>query len=1008
MAATKPLVVAPRTPMGPRQLSRFQHLDFDNLPLCGREKEMKMLTSAYYDEDRQNKIKTRILLVEGPSGCGKSVLIKHFQETVLMMKKKNGKKDFFVFGKQEELTDHPFTALREATNDLLSQLLDDQSLDWKEIIDAEMTLNQKRLLVSLSPLMARLCEMQQPTRGQSADDNTSVMPGADRSVSSTWGSQFLRLAIRSLFRIVSRERRVILVQDDIQWAKRDYWSVLGATIIDSGSENVLFIGTHRPEPEMPEFRRLIAGKEDQVTSIELKNLSVDAVKDMVQLLTRRDDEDPCLELAKILRHRTGGNPMFLVQFIGLLQDRRLIFYAVSSFMWEWDIQKILTDTSIAENLVDVFASKIDELPVELKTVMITAANIGLSRFDIQVLHCIRQSSFFKGLELKDPDESIDNLKSLLQLAVAEGLLETIGASQFKFVHDKIREVAKVMLHGNFPDVDKFHIALGNALIQKEDELGEDYEQDGTDLIILGSQHLNCGLAAMTSETERLDLIRLNLRAAQAAFALLWFTPAKEHLAIGMEIARTLGGWQMHYDQTLEISTFYAEVLYCSGDQEMCFEITDEILKNATENSDAFPALRFKVHCCYNLGRDKEGNRLASTALKQLGFPFPRNKVLAAAWALKNVAQLKAVAREITEEKLLKMPVLEDENVLKAVQFYWALFEMAAVKADMVLQAFVMVVMIKITLKYGNHDFSAVALTSLAMIMAFSGDYEEADRIGQIAMKFSDEVEGPPKVLCLIGNCFFNFHWKHPLTNTLDMTLKAKEIVLSTGNIPMMFIASMTYTLNYIQSGLSLEPLSRDVSRLSEMLRDLNLRIFDQLFESAAQFVLNLTGKANGNPTELNGAVLLDRDASLKSYKSDNNMRATNSVYLFRMMMAYILDDVDLALKMSSQLYSAAMEGPSALLPFRFFFQGLVALSGAKKIKGTEIFGLLERRSTLPAQIETNVEEGVRECLPFCVALRGGDCLHGAWERVDCRSAGIRQSYQHSSKAWSLQRASHGE
>jgi alanine-alpha-ketoisovalerate/valine-pyruvate aminotransferase len=84
--------------------------------------------------------------------------------------------------------------------------------------------------------------------------------------------------------------------------------------------------------------------------------------------------------------------------------------------------------------------------------------------------------------------------------------------------------------------------------------------------------------------------------------------------------------------------------------------------------------------------------------------------------------------------------------------------------------------------------------------------------------------------------------------------------------------------------------------------------------------------------ELTGEVIVDQEVSLKSYEGEKNLRGKASMTLFRMILGFIFDDLYLALSMSRQLYSARQEGPSIIVPFSFFFQGLIASSWARKSK----------------------------------------------------------------------------
>jgi hypothetical protein len=163
-----------------------------------------------------------------------------------------------------------------------------------------------------------------------------------------------------------------------------------------------------------------------------------------------------------------------------------------------------------------------------------------------------------------------------------------------------------------------------------------------------------------------------------------------------------------------------------------------------------------------------------------------------------------LARTITGEKLLNLPVVEDGKVTEAFGIYWSLFEVALTKGDTETYVLTSLYSIKFTLKYGRHDHGAVAVTLLAMMLAGMEDYEAADRIGQAALKLSSQASGPIRAIALFGVSFYYSHWRHSHIKNLEIAMNAKRIIIETGNIPLLFFAFTTTTLTYLQCRLSLD------------------------------------------------------------------------------------------------------------------------------------------------------------------------------------------------------------
>jgi predicted ATPase len=167
-------------------------LDFNSILLCGRNKELGDLSAAL--ESISVETRTKILLIEEPSGSGKSALIKSFREYV------RAKKQFFFLGKHEESINDPFGALSEALNDMLSQVLEDElNLDLSTLVKAELATREISILACICPRILTLL------------DEEELASASTLSISSNRSLQQLRVAVRSFFRLICKQGKVVLV-----------------------------------------------------------------------------------------------------------------------------------------------------------------------------------------------------------------------------------------------------------------------------------------------------------------------------------------------------------------------------------------------------------------------------------------------------------------------------------------------------------------------------------------------------------------------------------------------------------------------------------------------------------------------------------------------------------------------------------------------------------------------------------------------------------------------------
>lgn len=93
--------------------------------------------------------------------------------------------------------------------------------------------------------------------------------------------------------------------------------------------------------------------------------------------------------------------------------------------------------------------------------------------------------------------------------------------------------------------------------------------------------------------------------------------------------------------------------------------------------------------------------------------------------------------------------------------------------------------------------------------------------------------------------FFLRHLKKPLWECLDSVLRAKQIIFDAGAVEYMYMPVVVYSNIYYHCGLCLEPLDRELSKLTEAMADYGQRHHAlSLVECHVQFIQNLMGKSD--------------------------------------------------------------------------------------------------------------------------------------------------------------------
>lgn len=142
---------------------------------------------------------------------------------------------------------------------------------------------------------------------------------ADRAV----GSAFEALdAVATVLQVLSRERALVVALEDLHWADAASIELLRALVRHAALEPVLLLGTYRDDevatsdhPRHLELADLAAS----ASALPLGGLDVEAVAALLERAGVPSDPNGATRAAQAdeVRRRTGGNPFFVEQLVGL-------------------------------------------------------------------------------------------------------------------------------------------------------------------------------------------------------------------------------------------------------------------------------------------------------------------------------------------------------------------------------------------------------------------------------------------------------------------------------------------------------------------------------------------------------------------------------------------------------------------------------------------------------------------------------------------------------------------
>lgn len=229
----------------------------------------------------------------------------------------------------------------------------------------------------------------------------------------------------------SRQRPLILILDDIQWADEASREVIGHLMRTVQNEPLLLLCLARAESlndrdsKFAEWLKRLAGYRSY-TTLTLHPLDEAAGVAAIEAVFGGQVAVPPADF-KRLHAITGGNPYFLVEMLRLLVAEKAIqFDAAANPVWQW---RGIKDLSLPVTVVMAAQAKLDRLSSEVREIAECAAVIG-DEFRIETLAV---------MAARDEDE----VERLVMEGARRGVLADRGVSadnDARFYHSTLRRV----------------------------------------------------------------------------------------------------------------------------------------------------------------------------------------------------------------------------------------------------------------------------------------------------------------------------------------------------------------------------------------------------------------------------------------------------------------------------------------------------------------------------------------------------------------------------------------
>ncbi len=903
-------------------VSRFQ------IPaqLYGREREMATLCQAL--ERVVQKQRPEVVLIAGESGIGKTSLGQSLRSVV------EAHSGYLITGKFEQqytaaattiqpIAQHPYAALISAFSDLIHQLLmspDTVLAAWRTKLQTTLGTDSQLIAEVIPHLELVLGKQTAP----------ALLPSHDRQ-------DRFHLAFQNLIQVFTQANQLlVLVLDDLHWADPASLKLLQLLVTIPNSQ-LLLVGTYRTESlktNHPLVLRLaeLAGQMS-VQTITLAPLDLAAVTALTADTLHRSLEDS-QPLAALVVEKTGGNPLFVKEFLTLLQRRNLIWFHPTAHQWQWQLEAIQT-LDITDNEATLLAEKMQSLSVSTQHVLTLAACLG-SSFELVTLVAVAQ-------------QSARETAACLWGAVVEGFIvpldnagQTAGISspvlsrqfmvKYRFAHDRIRQAAY-----NLVPVERrsaLHWQIGQQLLHQTP--AEKRDEKIFDIVT----QLNAGIAQATTQTERIQLAWLNLLAGKKARLTAAAEAALNYCQVGITLLQA-DGWQSCYDMMLELHQRAAGAAYLNANYTQVEALIAAALPYVSNVLDRLSLQDIQLQALKAQNRELDAIAIALPLLAELGVYLPQHpRYHDLLWA-----RVRTQVALLGQSNQVNQPTMTDPIHLAAMHLLSSLVTVATSAAPN-LVPLVLVEQLWLSRRFGHTAESALAYAIYGAMLCATGDTPAGDRLGKRAIALLEVLNTAHLQATIRQTIVASITpWKEHARNTLSELLVIHRTALDIGDLTAAAACLSLHSYYAWFTGMPLPQATELMATASTTIAALKQESVLHVHHMGWQLLLNLKGESN-DPRVLSG-VVYDRGQMLAFHEQANDTTSLLILNVLQLVLAYTFQEYGQALVCANAAAQYHSGSTISLIVILFnTYQSLACLAAIPTASPVE-------KQTLWQQVTTN-------------------------------------------------------
>jgi len=746
--------------------------------LYGRETEIAEILKAFETTVLGG---SGLVLISGLSGTGKTSLVHEVHKPITLAR------GFYIEGKFDQFQKSlPYSGILQAISGLIDLLLLENEATLATMSKKISTAlgAEGKVLTNLIPNLELLIGVQPEIPNVAGEDS---------------GRRFDYVVGKFFSALCDPEHPVVMFIDDIQWADAASLHLINNLLTSPSVKYFLCICAYRNNevPDGHPLHSMIAGLEAEGVSIvktEIGNLSSRDISHLIGDATEQDHNSASISsLTNLIIEKTQGNAFFATRFLKSIEEDNHIFYARGANEWRWDIDNIRAQ-NITDNVVTFLTNKIRTLSKNTQDALKTASAFG-TQVNIKLFDII-----YPGTE----QQRINEFKK----AMHEGLMSQLSESQFKFAHDRIVEAVYSLLEKD--EKAALHLQIAQQLEANSEPL--EIEARLFEIVNHFNQALKYSTPNSRQESDLVHLTELNYRAGIKAKTNSAFQLSLDYLLRAKNLLPE-GAWQKQYQLTYNIHKEITDVSYLCGDYKLTdkyFRIVDQ---QAETTLDRVRAYEVKINA-YKADNDlPSAIDIGLEALRLLGKKLPRHPTRLQ--VLTGLISTEIRLKNITAEKVLNLPIIEDEELFAAMRImvnltpstYWAEPNLLPLLAFE---------LIRTTLKHGLTELTGYIFAGYGIILC--GVLEKMRRgqeFADLGLKLTEKFESKQWITQIVDPVYaLVSHWNKHVDHGLQPLRDSFYIGLETGENEFACVNANIYCTNSLLSGKPLDALEKETEAFS--------------------------------------------------------------------------------------------------------------------------------------------------------------------------------------------------